>query len=357
MTKRWAGIARFGGIGDNLVAGAPLYILKKLGYMTEMITAEPNHVVFHNNPWIDKLTVHVPDRDFPQGDLLAWQKYFEGRAKTYDIFGHLSHSMEARHAYFDHMTQFWWPVEYRRKMAAGSYLDTACEIMGVPSEFDKLYYPTDEEIERAMRTKEEIGGKFISWVICGSRIDKMYSQAPLLIPRIIRELGVPVVMHGAGEKEQSCAYAIQEQVRVQNSSTWGIVSAISVQGSEPSGHQNWPLRRSLALAHVADVVVSPDTGLAWSVAFEKMPKVMLISHASADNITKHWVNTTTLHADPERVPCWPCHRLHNTPDTCVSNEFQNGAKCITDISVETLLQAVKASLEQKSNVVPLRVAS
>jgi hypothetical protein len=36
-----------------------------------------------------------------------------------------------------------------------------------------------------------------------------------------------------------------------------------------------------------------------SAAFEAMPKIMLLSHASEENITKHWVNTTTLHADPK----------------------------------------------------------
>ena len=357
--KRWAAIARFGGIGDNLVAGAPLYALKKMGYMTEVLTSEPNHVVFLNNPHVDKLTIHTPDRDFPQGDLLAWQKYFEGRARTYDVFGHLSHSMEGRHAIFETMTAFWWPEDYRREICAGSYLETAMKIMRVPApyEFDKLYYPTDEEIERANRTKEELGGKFISWVINGSRIDKVYVQAPILIPRIIKELGVPVVMHGAGEKEYSMAFAIQEQVRVQNSSTWGIVSAISKEGTEPSGHQNWPLRRSLALASVADLVVSPDTGVAWSVAMNDQPKIILVSHTSVENITKHWRNTVTMHADPDRVPCWPCHRLHNTPDTCVPNEFGNGAKCMTDISVEALFQQIKASLNPSSNVLQFKAAS
>jgi hypothetical protein len=66
-----------------------------------------------------------------------------------------------------------------------------------------------------------------------------------------------------------------------------------------------------------------------------------VSHASAENITKHWVNTVTLHADPDRVPCWPCHRLHNDPSTCKSNKEDNGAACISDISVERLFQAVK----------------
>ena len=129
--NRWACIAQLGGIGDNLVAASPLSALKRLGYMTEILTNEGNHVVFQHNPHLDKLTVKKPDRDLPQNDLAAWQKWFESRANEYDFFAHLSHSMEGRHAVFKTMTSFWWPEEYRRKLCAGSYLETAHDIAGV----------------------------------------------------------------------------------------------------------------------------------------------------------------------------------------------------------------------------------
>ena len=88
-----------------------------------------------------------------------------------------------------------------------------------------------------------------------------------------------------------------------------------------------------------------------------MPKIVMVSHASAENITKHWVNTTTLHADPDRVPCFPCHRLHNSIDTCTPNkDGGHAAACISDISVETIVCEVDR-LWRKNNVVPLREAA
>ena len=84
------------------------------------------------------------------------------------------------------------------------------------------------------------------------------------------------------------------------------------------------------------------------VRLEPMPKIALLSHASAENITKHWLNTTTLHADQNRVPCWPCHKLHDTKDTCVENKEKNGAACISDISVETIMGHVRKYLAQPS---------
>ena len=91
-----------------------------------------------------------------------------------------------------------------------------------------------------------------------------------------------------------------------------------------------------------------------------MPKVVLHSHASVENIAKHWVNTVSLHADPNNVPCWPCHRLHDTVDTCIPNKDMGGAAaCISDISVETILENAERLLSESkedANVVRLRSA-
>src|SRR5262252_9104122 len=138
--NRWAAIARFGGIGDNLVSGSPLRALKRMGYMTEFITSPTAAVVMHHNPYLDKLTVKDDRKDLPQNDIMAWQWWMESRAKESDIFIHASHSLESRHSHFRNMTSFWWPVEYRRRLSAGSYLETAHDIAGVPHDFGPLYF-------------------------------------------------------------------------------------------------------------------------------------------------------------------------------------------------------------------------
>jgi len=349
MSNRWACVARFGGIGDNIMSASPLACLKRQGYMTEMLTSEPNHVVYFHNPHIDKLTVKRTERDLPQGDPMAWQKWMDQRANEYDVFVHASHTAEGRHSLFKSMTHFWWPPEMRRKICAGSFLETIHDIAGVPYEFGPLYFTTEEERAGARQTTKMMGDRYICWVLCGTRVDKVYPRAPTAIARIIKEVGAPIMLLGGpSEKEQSMAEAIRNEVERHNGTRDGIYVAVPTGGgavSSPvtpvvSEETSWPLRTSLALAHGASLVVTPDTGTAWAVAFEKMPKVVMISHASVDNITKHWINTTTLHADPDRVPCWPCHRLHDDIDTCVQNKEKNGAACISDISVETIVQTV-----------------
>lgn len=334
--KRWAGLARFGGVGDNLISASVLRPLKRLGYMTEVITSATNASVFFNNPFLDKLSIKDDVKDLPQGDANAWQRWFDSRAKEYDLFLHASHSCEGRHALFTHMTGFWWPEDYRRRMCGGSYLETVHDIIGVPHEFGPLFFPTDEEMEFAARIKSKVG-RCIVWIVSGTRIDKIYPYATFAIARVVKELGIPVVvMGGPSDREMEMVMTIRETVRLTNGSLDGLLCAVP----EKSGEKCWPLRSALTFAVNADMLVSPDTGPAWACAFVPMPKIIMVSHASAENITKHWINTTTLHADPQRVPCWPCHRLHNDQSTCVPNKENTGAACISDISVERMVQAV-----------------
>lgn len=343
-----------GGVGDNLIAASPLKALKRMGYMTEVLSCEGNHVVFQNNPYLDKLSLKKYSKELIKGglenhDQWAWQQWFENRADEYDLFIHASHSCEGRHAIFKTMTSFWWPQDYRRKLCAGSYLETVHDIGGVPLDLGPLFWPTAEEYANAYLTKQKIGERYILWVLSGTRVDKVYPYATMAVARILREVKAPVLlMGGPSEKEHAMASSIRDFVALNNGSREGLHLAVPAVGGGPNC---WPLRTALTQALVADLVVTPDTGTAWAVAFEQMPKIVMVSHASAENITKHWINTTTLHADPARVPCWPCHRLHDGPETCVTNKEGNGAACISDISVERLVATVAEKWAQPSNVI------
>lgn len=348
--KRWAGIARFGGVGDDLIAASVLRPLKQLGYNVEVITSNKDpHTVFLNNPFIDKLSVKA-DGEIPGGD--DWQKWFAARAGEYDLLVNLSHSCESRHALFEGSTQFWWPQDYRRKLCAGSYLETVHDIVGVPHIFGPLFFPTDEEREAAEALKASVGGHFLAWVVSGSRVDKIYPYAAMAIGRIIKELNIPVILFGIGDKQHAIATQIRDHVIRQNGTRDKFHLAVQ---DDVAPDKRWPLRSTLAAVMAADLVVTPDTGIAWAVAMESMPKVMMVSHASAENITKHWINTVTLHADQNRVPCWPCHRLHNSIATCTPNrDGGHAAACISDISVETIVTVVEKFWRRSAKVVPLR---
>ena len=338
LNKGWACVVRLGAVGDNLMASSVFPYLRRRFGKLEVICAEPYHVIFENNPHVDKLT--VKKQGTPGGDGMTFQNYWLDRADDYEFFVHLSHTCEGLRAIAASQTAFYWPAEGRRKLFGQSYLETVGDIAGVP--YDQLapdFWPTKDECDNANEIKASLGGRYIAWVLSGSRWDKLWPHTMTAIARIIKELHWPVIMTGVPGKDYELASVITEHVRRANGTVDGIHLAMSADIEHPS----WPIRRVLTQVQQADIVIAPDTGPAWAVAMHAMPKIMLISHAGADSITKHWRNTVTLHADPSRVPCWPCHLLHDSKESCqrVSGSKDDvGAACISDIGVEQILNAI-----------------
>jgi ADP-heptose:LPS heptosyltransferase len=344
--KPWCLVARMGGIGDNLIASSILPLLAEK-YNVEVMAQKPQHVLFENNPHIAKLTVREVG-DLPK-DGNTWQAWFAHRGREYDRWINLSHSCESMLALFPGQSQFYWPASWRRRHCGVNYLEFVHDIAEVRHEFNPRFYPTDEEKQHAERTLAKVRGfggyrHVVGIAVSGSRLDKLWPYLPLLVAKLIRELRVAVVMFGA-EFEATMAKHVQDFVGEFNGSYDGMHAAISPDKDKPT----WPMRRSLATLQQCDLVIGPDTGLMWGVAAEPMPKIMLLSHASPENITKHWTNTITLHADPRRVDCWPCHQLHDVVETCRKAENAEASACIADIGHEAVFHAASAALKGEDN--------
>ena len=343
VTKPWCLLARLGGIGDNLIVSSVLPLLAETHHV-EVMAQRPQHVLFENNPYISKLTVREPG-DLP-ADGNEWQAWFAHRGREYDKWFNLSHSCESMLALLPGQTQFNWPAAWRRKHCGVNYLEFVHDVVGVRHAFRPCFFPTTEEFSHAARTLAKVRGAggfhyVIGIVMSGSRLDKIWPYMPLLVAKLIRELGVAVILFGA-DSEVPIAVHVQDFVKEFNNGVDGLHTTVSSDPAVPP----WPIRRSVATLQQCDVVITPDTGLAWGVAMEPVPKIMLLSHASPENITKHWLNTTTLHADPERVDCWSCHQLHDVIATCRKAENANAAACIADISHELVLHHVKRLLTE-----------
>ena len=347
----WACISRFGGIGDNLVASAVLPALKKRYGCVEVISQLPQSCVFENNPHIDKLSQHK-EGDIPGESAEAWHRWHKVRASEYAFYANLSHSMETMVALFPTQTQFWWPAAWRRKFCGRNYIEMVADVCGVPyGDCAPGFFPTAEEDAQAQQTRgEQIGnGRVIGWVLSGSRVDKIHPASTLIVARLIRECDATVILFGGPGRDCEMGNRIIDHVRRQNGSTKGVVGAADA----TLENQKWPIRRVLTQLRHCDLVIGPDTGPMWSVAMHPVPKIMTLSHASLQNITHGWRNCVTLHADPAKVPCWPCHQLHSALDTCTPDETKAAAACISSISVEAVVAAAHEALGRKADVVDL----
>ncbi len=238
----------------------------------------------------------------------------------------------------------------RRELANKNYLEMVHDIAGCTYDFGPLFYMSDVEREKALKAKAKVGKRAIAMVMSGSRNDKSHPRLPGVICRLIKELNTPVILLGDPKRNFEDAKSIEAFVKQTNGSTDGLHVAITCGFPDINGKPpvDWPIRRTLCLAQVCDLVIGPDTGVMWAVAFEKMPKILMLGHASPENITKHWINTRTL-IPSGKIICWPCHQLHDAepgkpPPFCTANADNSGAACISDISVETIIQASREAL-------------
>ncbi|OQZ07388.1 MAG: hypothetical protein B6D36_00170 [Planctomycetes bacterium UTPLA1] len=105
------------------------------------------------------------------------------------------------------------------------------------------------------------------------------------------------------------------------------------------------MRAALAFAQIADAVVATESMIANAVAMEPMLKVILLSHSSNENLTKHWISTAALEATA--VACHPCHRIHATLDFCAKDTATGCSACMASYGPDTVADFVIEHLRAK----------
>lgn len=328
-------VARLGVIGDQLVASSILPGLKAQGYHVTFMGYRPYTEIHQNNPNIDIL------RELDQGAFGAgadFMEFFKRIGPAYDRVIHLSESIERTLVYFDDQVQFWWDDVARRAHSNASYIERTHDLAGVPHDFAPGFFPTAEETAWAADMVDGWAAEPLIGVVCaGSNLDKVYPKMPAAVVRLLTAFprGRVVFFNGTAPRDTAIVEAVLKTVH--DAVPDGTARIIHTTG--------WSIRRALTMVQRLAVLIGPDTGLMWSAAMDaRIRKVVLLSHASPTNITKHWLNTATLSADPQEVPCWPCHRLHRVPETCRAFRKEDGASaCIASISPETLLRSVLTS--------------
>jgi ADP-heptose:LPS heptosyltransferase len=74
------------------------------------------------------------------------------------------------------------------------------------------------------------------------------------------------------------------------------------------------LRDVFCLSQYVDLAVGPESSVINAAACFDTPKIVLLSHSTHTNLCKYWTNHQCL--EPQNVPCYPCHQLHYTKESC-----------------------------------------
>ncbi len=328
-------VIRYGAIGDAVISASVLPLLKKEGFHITFNGEHKTVGVLKHDPHIDEFLVQ--GKDFvPNIQLGAYWKQleFEGR---YDYILNLCESVEGPLLALPDRLNGKYRAEAKAKLMNKNYLEHTHDIAGVPYEFHQKFYYTAAELEWAKRQKKGLTGPVIAMVLNGSSHHKTYPWVDIVCAWLIEKTPAHVFLLG----DKDSGFQLQKAILNNMKENGKDISHIYGMA------EHWSLRETLTFCQVADVVVGPETGPLNCVAMEKVPKVIMLSHSSEENLTKHWKNTKVLKPTKSECPCYPCHLLHYDWSNCNKVESTQAALCASSIRPEDVFEAIIDSLGAK----------
>jgi ADP-heptose:LPS heptosyltransferase len=258
-------------------------------------------------------------------------------AKRFDKWINLTESIEANLLAMPGNVKFAWSPSARHAMTNYNYLEFQHLVGNVPYVPTFKFYATEAEVrwrneERARMKKAGIE-KYILWALAGSsRTHKIYPHAP----------------------------AIWEHV-MEHYPKWGVLtvgdpSCVEFEKGHEAQPRMWPtssrytMRQVLLMMETADVVVGPETGVMSAASFYPMPKIVFLSHSTVENLTRDWVNTTSMWAPKTHCPgrgkneAPACHKMLPSFDGCRRHETYGVAQCAAEILPEWVWAAIQPAM-------------
>jgi ADP-heptose:LPS heptosyltransferase/predicted SAM-dependent methyltransferase len=310
-----AAVFRPGAYGDVIWSSSITWHLKRQGYHVTVYTGDRGEEVLRHDPNVDRI-IAIGEDQIPEGFLA---KFILAESTKYDHAVNLVESVERNALGWPTDIRFFWPDEVRRKTFNRNYLELVHDLAGVPHEFHQKFYATDEEMAAARIWRA---------AHCGA--------APM------------IVLAPTGSTPPKFWPHVEALAAALSAAGAHLVVLGDLRGLElpamPGLHcigMGYPIREAIALALCADIVIGQETAILNAVAMEPMRKIVLLSHSTVQNLTRHWVNTVSMYG---RVPCYPCHRIHQTFEHCTRDPASGTAACQSAISAEQVLQAVQRAL-------------
>ena len=310
-------VIRHGGIGDQLQAAYLLPQLKREGFHVTLLTTARGREPIEHDPHIDDWYMVDVDQ-VPNHELgLFWKSL----AKYYDRIVNLNESVEGAWLALPGRIQHTWPHALRHKHLNQNYAEHAAGLAEIPFRAEGQFYPLHRENvwaddflaaakARAFGTPrmgERDDAYYVMVACAGSSPHKFNNHQDEVIGEILKRLKRAIVIFVGDYAAKLLEQGFEAEPRV--SCSCGVLN----------------VRQTLTLAQHMHCVLGPETGVLNSVCYaEQVKKVVLLSHSSEENLTKHWANTTAVRGV---APCWPCHQLHYNNDYCPRDEETRTALC------------------------------
>lgn len=347
LPEKRALVIRHGGIGDQLQAAFLFPELKRQGYHITVMATPKTVAPIQHDPHVDDWYTLDEDQ-VPNGELpLFWKVVGAHYQKTIN----LNESVEGTFLAVPSRVQHSWPHALRHELLNRNYAEHAAKIAEIPFKAEGRFYASPEEAAFAAGFVSELASSMnkglmigersmptfnIMWVLSGSSPHKFSPHQDTVMSAILKRLSRATITLVGGMECKILEAGWENEPRV------------FCRSGELS------VRDTLALAQVMDLVIGPETGVLNSVAYnEDVRKVLMLSHSSHENLSKHWLNTAVVAG---RAPCYPCHQLHVTSEFCPQDKNSGAALCQQNVSPEELYMPIDAEYTGWAKVQMLRAA-
>lgn len=292
-------IARYGAIGDAVQFTPLVRALAQDGYHVTLNMTEYAAPVFEQNPHVGNFIIQERDV-IPNAELGEYWKEWE---PEYDRYINLSESVEGTLLKVEGRRDFYTSAGWRRNRCNVNYSEHTMALGGYPDHQHhrgELYFSDRERRDRD-QFRRELRDKFlILWGLNGTSAHKLYGpMRPLLEEWLPHNPDALVITLGDSRAQD---------LEFQHPQVW-------------EGAGEFSLRQVMALTEVANLVVGPESALTNFSSCFSTPKIPLLSHSTHENLCKHWENDYCLSPNPALAPCYPCHQLHYTPESCPQKEL------------------------------------
>ena len=322
-------VVRYGAFGDAVMVTPVLRKLKEDGYHVTMNMTPRAKSVLRNNPYIDKYLIQE-DNEIHNEEL---GDYWKNLSENYDKFINLSGSVEGGLLKVEGKPAFRWEHEVRHEKCNKNYYDEQFRVAGFPEitgRNGELFFSSlEHKLAKAFIKKPRKAKQFVvMWSLAGSSFHKNYPYTQLVCDWLLREYNDIVVI------------------------TVGDALSVMLEWEHPRvkcRSDKWSIRQAMLMTKYVDLVVGSETGILNASGCYDTPKIVLLSHSSEENLTKYWKNCTNLHASQDEVPCYPCHQLHYTLESCPLHEKLKTPLCMTQLKYEVVKNEIERQYKEWKN--------
>jgi len=331
-------VVRYGAFGDMLQVSSILPLLKEQGYNVCVNVTEGGENILRSNPYIDELLIQRSNQ-IPENELTEYWKHFDD---LFDKVIQLSESIEASLLVVPERTsklrdgkvflvpgdeRFKWDKDKLHKECNVNYMERTHDIAGVPHIFNPKFFPFDDEKIWAKKFRKKIKQRHVVlWSLSGSSVHKVYPWTDTVIDKILRY------------RKDICFVTVGDELCKLLEQGWEKESRVITKSGK------WSIRKTLAFLDHCSVVIGPETGVLNAASTLPCHKIVMLSHSSKENLSKHWNNTSTLEPEYYDNYCFPCHKMHYGFKTCYRDSETGGAMCAAKINPNDVYKKIVNNL-------------